>query len=496
LTTFTHHPQLSIEFRTKAGEIFITTQAYHYVSTRTLDNPVATAEIFLKGRTFEGTNNPRVDGQLIRNVIRSNDLAKIRISDGAGNSNIDVSGLAKVVGEHEMEIGGKPDHRVSLSVQGKGQELINYQIFWHPHIASRNNLGGIGFLVRSKGKPISGRPDEVLRGLIGAFFNDKYVFQFADGKVIGDAFSLNFEAPLESMGTTALSALGMEGPLWETLKRYSDAPWHELFVDIQHEKTGLQELDFAGQSLASYEDKVGLYFRPTPWDFDTWDALRGQYGWGFTFDDEERIDDGTELSRDESRINNFFWVPAKAPYSGFDQLSMAFNQSNGKLPIYDEHSIANHGLRRMEQATEYVQYVTLADETHGSLTAEQRQRGATKQIAIQDLLALRTLQLYRWFGYEEFYDGTITTRGRIGASPEHGARVGSILTRKRDNWQFYVTGIMQIWEYPGTHSTRWTVARGRDQVHYRRWWADIQKRRASSTPKQPEIPAPIGGTGF
>lgn len=473
MTTYSHNPDIQCTFTTRDGETFATKALFRYQSERHLETPTAKAHITLRGLRWSDLTNRRVADAEILNTLHSNDLCTVTMRDGKGDEHLDIIGLVKHTRPTIMEINGRPEHRVELEIEGLGRELEQYQIFWHPHIAGRSNLGGVGWLARSKGRLPKGRPDQVLQRLYETFLNDQYIFRLPDGRAISEALHLRFSAFRDSLAKTALKALGMESSLWETMRRYSDAPWGELFVDIPHESLGAQRPGTsAPEQVVDRFLRSGpaVYFRPTPFDFAAWDKLYGEHGWGFEYKDSERMDDGETLDRDESRIYNFFWTPMKSTYVGFDQLSLAYDQSSGLLPMYDEESIRQHGLRRLEQATEYVEPVTVADAKQGKMTPAQRHETATGQDYLSGLLIKRTLQLYQWFGYDEFYDGMLTTRGRIGPDASHGARIGSVVARSRDGWQFYCTGLMQLWQMHGPHTTRWTLTRGRDPHHYKQWW--------------------------
>lgn len=479
---YNHRPNIQAEFFTRDGMRFTVTRGVRrYQSMRSVDSPESSASFALMGHVFTGTSDPAVEGREIAKILHSNDVCKLSMADEDGRRWPDVIGTVKQLRTTTIEMNGSPENRTEISVEGLGSELVNYQIFWHPHIAGQTNLGGVGWLVRTQGKVFKGRPDQILRQLYDAFFNDEYIFTLSDGRRLHQAIRPRFTEITDSLATTGLSALGNEGALWSTLKRYADQPWNELFVDLAHE-------DVRAAVDYTLPDEVMLYFRPTPWSFAAWDRLSASHGWGFTFKGRERLDDGEELVRDPGKYPyNFFWVPASAVFSGFDQLSNTFDQSGGRLPIYDADSIRRHGLRRLEQPTEYVQYLTNADANQQVIASPPAAK--TKQTRLYDLLVQRTLQLYQWHGYEDMFEGSITTRGRIGADRNNGIRIGSALTRESDGWQFYVRSVQQLWQFPGPHTTRIGVIRGHDPTAYRAWW---QSRQKAVNPQNTRIVLPTG----
>ena len=467
MTFYTQKAQVVIEIFTRDGQQFSVLDCYSYQSSRSLQHPAVSFSCQLRGENFGLLSPCLLEGRNICSTLHLYDLAKVWMRDGSGTKWLDAIGFVQRVVPTVLESEGLPRKGTQIDCVGLGEALLRYQIFWHPHLAAQNNLGGLGFLARSKGEIPKGRPDEVLNGLYRAFFNDKYVFTLADRRKIGEAIKASFEKISDSLSVTGLSALGMEGPVWDALKRYSDAPWNELFLDVGHEKN---IIPLPSSAYFQYGRDVYLYLRPTPFSFARWRRLAEKYSsWGFLYDESERMGNGEQLNCDANDIYNFFWVPARGVFTGFDQLSNLYNQSGGKLPIYDEESICRYGLRRLEQATEYVEYDDDDDLQNGMLSAADKKRMNTTADKKSELLVRRTKQLQQWFGYDSFFKGTITTRGRIGTKYEDGGRIGGVLERKRDGMQFYITGIEQNWTFPGPHLTTFTVSRGHYPEQYKAW---------------------------
>lgn len=477
---YNHNPNVRIDVFTHKGDSFRISDGVSYSSTSPLATPVHTAVFSIRGLTLsKGLGD--VSGKPIRDIISNNTLIKCRLADSNGDDWVDFIGSVLRTVEVEVEVGGAPEKRVEVHVEQIAKELMDYIIFWHPHIAAKNNLGGAGWLARKKGVLQSGRPDEVLDNLYKAFINDDYIMRLADGRKLSDVLTTNLEKITDSFAVTPLSALTNESPLWDLLDRYSDQPWNELFVSMQHEKALREstETNRARFRPSQYADKVGVYLRPTPFDFKDWENLSNTWGWGFEFDESERMGPGINISREEGTVYNFFWTVPKGVYTSFDMLSTLYNQSGGQLPIYDAELIKKYGLRRMEKPTEYVQYVTKEHRDNGGLSPKERQEYSTKTNTLWKLLIKRTLQLYRWFAYEEFWSGSITLRGRVGGSKENGIRQGGILRRKSDGMEFYVTNVQQTYEYPGPHTTTIEVSRGHYPREYRKWWANIEEKRSN-----------------
>lgn len=485
-----HNPSLQAEIYSARYGGFTVRSPQRYLSDRSINSPTPTARIMFRDTRIH-SDRTSVDGREWGDVVRSYDLVKITIMGRDGRRHTDINGFVKSVRVMQIELQGEPEHYTEIVVVGFGESVQNYRVFWHPHIATRNNIGGLGYLARSNGRIPKGRPHEVVKGIYDTFLNDDYVFRFSDGETLGQKLSFRGGSSLLSLNRMALSALGLDGSMWDTMKRYADQPWHELFFDVQHERelvnvenqpsesyaqTGFTSTTKASSGRSAFfknqselYGRVGIYFRPTPFDFSNWGKLSSSKGWGFRLTEGERIDDGFELERNAARIYNFFFVPGIGLYSGFDQLSRAYEQSGGQTPIYDAESIRRYGYRDLIQGTEYVDFRTTADEATGRLSSS--------IYSMYDMLTLRTLLLYQWFGYEHFWDGVFSTEGRIGPDPSYGVRIGSVITRESSGWQYYVTGVQQVYNYPGQHTTRITVERGRNPNDYLTWWVSRTEER-------------------
>lgn len=473
-----HNPQIEIEFYTAKYGNFKVRSPQRYLSTRNMTEPTANARIMMRDVVVKIEGTHEANGKLWKDVVSTKDLCKVSMMGRDNRRHTDIVGVVQKTEIVEIEMNGEPEFFAEISIQDVAGELSHYRIFWHPHVAGRSNIGGIGFFARSNGKIAKGKPNEVVESLYKTFMNDDYNPTLADAFGIDAHLEFRATPSILSEGTTALSALGMEGALWETMSRYADKPWHELFCDVQHERELVQGPPTRQEWRASEVhlpqfDKVGIYHRPTPFDFNSWEKLSQTEGWGFTFDDRERMDDGYELSRDASRVYSFFFCPGKGVYTAFDQLSSAYDASGGILPIYDEDLLRRFGFREMTQGTEYIQFTQKNDATTGKVQ--------NSTFSKWEALALRTLYLYQWFGYTEFYDGVFSTMGRIGPDPETGVRIGSVLRERNTNWQYYVTGVQQVYNFPGAHTTRITVERGRDHEHYKAWWREKISGRYNST---------------
>lgn len=459
---FQASPPPRIEVTTAQGKSFVLQNAVACQSARTLDNPVAQASVLFWDDRIEGTNTA-VDGQLYSDVIKLYDLVRIEWPARDERSWYDGIYLVQrpVQGYAVGEDG--PETQFTLSLLSVGEALMRYKIFWHPWLVSKNNFAGLGFLARSRGKVLTGRPDEMILALMRIFFVDEYIFRFADGQSLREKFAPIFDEIRDCLNVVGLNAMKAEGALWETLKRYSDAPWNEFFVDMPHELKGAKGIF---PSLA-YGKREAIYLRPTPFGTDQWSELYQTDGWGFEFDGSDAIDQGEQFGPDADSVANFMWASPKVMFSSFDMLQVIREQAGNQVPAIDAESVGRFGLRVMERDTEFVQFTS---SNVGTFSPAQRRSAKTTANNEAELVARRTEQLARWFGYHDFWSGTLTTLGRIGANRKMGARVGGVIRNARDKREYYITGINQSWSMGAPWTTTLQLSRGHVPKRYAAWW--------------------------
>lgn len=465
-----HKPQIEARFRTRKGRSFTVREMTAYQSSRTMDDPAATATLSFQGLTPEHASEPSIRDREWKDILGLYDQCQVRMLDYNGTQWVDINGLVSDIAPVRFESNGDPRNSTTISLIGIGQQLKNTSLFFHPHIAGRSNIGGIGWLNRADGKPPSGRPDQVLRQIYEVFINENYNFKMPDGRKLYEAITLSFQEIRDGLVLLALNALGQEENLWNVMKRFADQPFNSMWVDVPQKLVRDIEQRYRGQ-VSTFQETV--YLEPTPFDFSRWDriATRGSDRYFEVLDEERMGPEQVKLSSEG--ISTMFWCSGKGVLSGFDQLSMAYENSGGLVPIYFEKGIEALGIRRLEQGTEYVQFFKDDHEQKGVITPEERLQMRTNFPDRASLLTKRTMQLAQWYGWEEgLWKGPITTRGRIGWDPDHGARIGSVMKHKRDKMEYFVTGIMQNWQMHGPWTTTWQLDRGAKQADYRKWWME------------------------
>jgi hypothetical protein len=469
-TVFQADPPPRIEILTAKGDSFVLQNAVSCTTSRALSNPVAQASVMFMDDRIVGTGS-KFDGKRFSDAIGLYDMVRISWPARDGRPWQDGIYLTQRPLQLHLKPAQGPTDQFTLSLLSVGEALQRYKIFWSPWLENRNNFAGLGFLARSAGKIVRGRPNQVILALLEIFLNDDYAFRFADGKKLKESFLPLLQDIAESLNVVGLSALNAEGALWGTLKRYADQPWNEFFVDVPHEnalgrpadRTQAQQLELAG-ALRPYGQQEAIYLRPTPFEADRWANLRAEDGWGFDYDGSDAMDGGEQMGLDADSIANYFWAAPKVIYSQFDMIQLIRQQTGGRVPIAFEDSIRKFGLRKMECGTEYVQ---LSGEN--ILDDATRQEGKISVRTEADLILRRTEQLARWFGYPDFWSGQITTLGRVGANRKTGARIGGILRNAQDRREYYIESIAQSWSQGTPWTTTLNLSRGHIPAEHAAW---------------------------
>lgn len=462
-TIHNHNPQIQAKFETRTGLVFTVDRIAAYQSLRLLADPIAKATLVLYGDGMDlGLKQP------LAQTLSDYDLCTVTMVDGEGKRHRDIVGLVKSVQTGKVEQGGRPNTVTTIVLSGLGEALQFYQIYWLTvRDPSRLNVGGLGYKIRSKGTVPKGRPDDVISHIYQTFISDTYQMQFANSRFLREMIDLRFEEIPDSLNTVGIRAMMDMASLWSVMSRAVDAPWNEFFLALPPGGMTTPE-----EEVGHYnKNRVGLYLRPTPFDLDRWDALKLAPGWHFVYEDSERMGAGEQLAHDSGKIYNLFWTTATGLMPQATQQASAYDHSNKQLPIVDEESVKRLGLRRMECQTQYVFFSTEQSDKQGALTPQQQQGAKTRQQDLYAMLVKKTKALQRWFGYDKFSEGQIQMRGRIGGSRTHGGNIGSVLTRQRDGWEGYITGVAQQWQFPGPHMTTFQCSRFRDPRDYAAWVA-------------------------
>lgn len=473
-------PVIRLWLRSIGREVVVRT-AVSLEMQRSLDNPVATASFSLKGSAWGSDAPPDLRGRLYRDTIDLFDLCRIDLYDRQTPPRRwpVLVGLVQAPDSTDGLQESGPFAEFRVTVQGLGVLIKGYPVFWHAYLKDFSNFGGLGFLARTQGKLPQGRPDQVLTTLFQAFINDKYLLTLPDGRKLFQVIGLDFEKIPNGAALTAVSAMGAEGSLWDILKRYADAPWNELFVDVPLDENDLE----AGESDATRED---IRLRPAPLSVAGWDRLAAQEGWVFDLLLGERTN--LHLARNVDKLYNFFWATGKAELTAFDQLSVLYNTSGGRIPRIDAASVQRYGYRKLEVSTEYIQFRTPDDRQGKPLSPSSRAAMNTTKGTLWEMLVERTEFLHQMQGFDGFEEGQVTTIGRVGLDRTKGARIGGIV-RFSDGREGYITGISHLWGIDQAHQTTLTLSHVHRPKAWREWWESVADPKKSADPNR--IPIPV-----
>lgn len=486
---FTSHMPPTIKVWAWQGGSFEVHDAVQYDSTRSLENPVAVANIMLKGDRFQAVSDSSLVGKKYDDVFELYDLVQIRIRDRNGIEWVDVLGVVHAKQQNSRDNDGIPSKDFSLEVRSISELARVYQIFWHPQIPI-HAYSRLGFKIRTQSQPVQGRPDQMLKQFYELFINDRYLLDLADGRKLNDAIKLDLYKPTDGGMTINKSGVGNEASLLETLQSMADKPFNLFYSDVPTP----QELG-RDKQYGTFEK---LYLRKTPFNPDDWAELAGNAG--YDYDGSDLMEDGENLRLDADHISNVTWAYGLPLYGNFDQVLHLHLRSNGRIPRRNEDSIRRFGARSMSRQTIYMMHFDEASIKGKPLSNKARRLLNTKATNHVGLLERRSNELYAWFGFPRFYHGTIETALRIGTNAQMGVRVGSILRNHVDKREYFLTQIDQSWRQGDLPTTSQTVERGHSPDDLAAWLRAQEKEEkrvanvtSSGKPKPKSKPVRQGG---
>ena len=469
---FDKHSPPKVEIITHTGKRLNIENHVSIQTSKSLASPTATGQISLAGLDIAG--RPWDDQLSLYDIVKISWYSQDGkyYQDGIFLISSAVEGLS--VGENGIE------ERLNIEIVGAGHALLMYTPMFHSWLENRSNLQGIPLLQRSNGKNLRGTPGEVIESLFNIYLNDEYEFLFADGRRASQVLRPLVSESLNSFSTVAFANTLGGSSLWETMKEYSDNPWHEMFVDTPWESLSTPTIN--PNLPVSYQlvpgvkkDIEAVYHRPTPFDPQDWIELYNQDAWGFDLDRSEVIGE-MNVAPHSDDVKNFFYVTGHNPISSFNQIGLLRKMTGGKVPRYDVESIRRFGLRMMEYKTLYIDYISEQNLQEKNVLDPITSRKAkttknTSAIKYTDMLLRRTEQLHLWFGYPNYFKGVIPLVGRVGPSRNHGCRIGGIINDKEKGRHFYIDGVSQSWSINGKHITSLSVVKGHIPQKRAAWWS-------------------------
>lgn len=296
-----------------------------------------------------------------------------------------------------------------------------------------------------------GAPDKLVRALIDAWIGNRGL---ADGpwRLPRSLGSTMFNSLLDMLELNTIQLMGDEngktfapqlltpgqgGSLWDSMQEYSNGVMNELFVDLA------QNIEDPGNS-SNLVPAVYLRERcfKTRGSRVNWDRLPK-----FVLSGADVQHRQVAVGGAANRYN--YWTIGIPGFQGNQfatakLLQEAYGSAFGRpgsVPIINNESIRQHGLRKWEGETNYL---LVNDPAAGRNWLGV---GANWLARIHDWYAPAPMQR----------SGSITT---TRVMPE--IRIGKRVVEKRPegNIQFYVEGVTHDWQYPGAGRTTLTVTRG------------------------------------
>ena len=437
-------------------------------TNRLMSEPVAQAEITLLGQ--------EISGRPAEDILNLWDMIRIEWYGRDQKWHEDGVYLVDFPRTRDANLANGEEQGYQISLVSIGESLLRYTIMFHDWLVKRSNIAGLGFQALANGRPIRGLPHEVIPQLYNAFINDDYVWRAADGRKLNQIFDLEIENAKNALAQVAnFNSLG-EASLWDTLKAYSDQPWHELFVSPPYENSGRQTT-FGSRSALTIEDQLAnsgvkkfserIYFRPTPFDPEDWRELYNRKSWGFDYDGSDLFGEFAPGPKSID-VNNFFMATGSAKHSSVNMIAEIRNIANQRIPRYDVSSIQRYGFRKVEVPSIYID-IPARDRIlqKNNLSPGDSKRAGSSTLA--DMLVAKTKQLHLWFGYP-YYSGVLPTVGRIGPDKKYGARIGGIIHNQNTGREYYIVGLGQNWNRETLHTTNMILEKGHIPRNRSEWW--------------------------
>jgi hypothetical protein len=281
---------------------------------------------------------------------------------------------------------------------------------------------------------------------------------------------------------------GDQMSLWDLIKMYSDAPFHECFIDLvrpyypyttsvnEYSQSGIETISKSEEeaekiqnsflsnvspnqnpsSSSNRDTPVVFHMRTTPFSETAWYNLSYHY-----FSQGDIL--SSNLATSEENIFNYYQISCEreSVLSTTEQLAFASaTTSSGGVPlfpIFDIQSILTYGIRKFPADT--TRYVDFINQVDGK--AADPLNSAT---VLQETVTLNR-EMFRYYAYgEDFETGTVQLKGRVGQG-ENGAMIGSRFIEKGPDGsdtgkQYYIESVSQSFSVGSPLLTSLTLTRG------------------------------------
>lgn len=298
-----------------------------------------------------------------------------------------------------------PQRMITVTGRGLNKSFLNFELgVVNEAEITDDYLGYLGKEVTLEGCTANEAIDKVISNYAGNYIN----YTFADKTNLLNRIHLSLTANPNYKILDVSGLLNYQGSMWQLLKEIQNAPFNELFWEIDD------------------KEFPTLYLRPTPFNKDKWNNLP------YTeIIDEEYISDS--IGRSDLETYTLYSVNCMTMLSEDNQTN-----SFGYLPLWYPKYFPKYGIRRLNVVSLYTMYASKED-------AE-----ATEAVCME-----ATQDLFNWnIKNNSMFNGNITVRG------SNRYKVGSRVMLLCDGIEFYVEGVTHVFNLFNTYQTQLSVTRG------------------------------------
>lgn len=336
--------------------------------------------------------------------IGSNDLVIIKMCRPPEKLKVRMVGLVDDIRRNFMFNQNKPQRVLTIAGRGLAKAFVTFDIGIVNEVqVSETYLGYLGQEVSLEGCAANAALDKLINAYAGAYID----YNFFDNTTLKQRIQLKLNARPDYTLIAMSNLLNYQGSLWQLMKEIQNAPFNEMFFDVE-------------------DDKETLYLRPTPFSETPWKALSL-----FEIMDEEIISDS--LGRSDLETYALYSVSCATMLS-----STSATSSFGYVPLWYPPYFKKYGVRRLDVTTLYSMYA-------GSQDAE---NASAKSLEC-------TQDLFNWnIKNNSMYNGTLLVRG------SNRFTLGSRVLLKSEGLELYVEGITEIFNVFESYQVQLNLTRG------------------------------------
>ena len=336
--------------------------------------------------------------------IASSDLVIIKMCRPPEKLNVKFVGLIDDCRRNFVFNQNKPQRVLTISGRGLVKAFVDFNIGIVNEVeVSENYLGYLGQEVSLEGCAANEAIDKLINAYAGAYID----YNFADKTSLLKKIKLKLSARPDYTLIDVSSLLNYQGSLWQLMKEIQNAPFNEMFWEIE-------------------DDEATLCVRPTPFSQSNWNALSS-----FEILDEEIMTDG--LGRSDLETYTLYSVNCSTMLSASSATS-----SFGYVPLWYPPYFKKHGVKRLDVVSMYLMYAGPEDKD----TTSTRSMECTQD-------------LFNWnIKNNSMYNGNLLVRG------SNRYKLGSKATLKSERMELYIEGITDIFNVFDSYTTQLALTRG------------------------------------